>query len=661
MIRIKNPTPARLPSEYQEVEYIEGTGTQYIDTNFYPSNNSKIELDFEWKRGTANANVILYGGAEEYCKKDMTTYLTRETGAFQTVYGTQLGTAVTTIEQSTRTVITKDKNKDYKNGTLVKTFTEETFKSPVSLYLFAIHRTGNYVEVKEHYVMIYACKIWENDVLTRDYIPCYRKSDNAVGMYDLVEKKFYGNAGTGTFLMGSAVANTTRDINIKPALPNSNAVTRLPIEYQEVEYIKSTGSQFINTGFKPNSNSAVEMQVSDCANDGNLFGAYNGSWTTGFGVYENKVSAKNFYIHYYSNAQVSTTPPEKYVVKLTQGDLYIDGVRVYDGSVKSFSVNYPMYLLGANNSGVLSAKSCKLYYCKVYDNDVLVRDFVPCYRNSDKVAGLYDLVNNQFYTNAGGGTFTVGKALNTREIPIKRIYVGDKLVYGDGSAKYEQLVNYTMLYDRGDECVDITGGWILYASTLYPCVRQKNADHLYIALSSGRGQYSGFDTQNTIDTQEYSQVMLFSTWTFTNKYWKSHLTGYFDYGNFDYGTTNFTRKIDVKPCLKDSRQFRVEGHGGDSGRGTFLVYSIALVKEDNWQELASKTGITASSIDVLLNNSATLLSNKNAVDYMIYNCTGTFMLSAIQSSTFLTALNNSAYKTTIQANEHWNKFLSMVA
>ena len=24
---------------------------------------------------------------------------------------------------------------------------------------------------------------------------------------------------------------------------------------------------------------------------------------------------------------------------------------------------------------------------------------------------------------------------------------------------YEQLVNYTMLYDSGDECTDITGGW----------------------------------------------------------------------------------------------------------------------------------------------------------------------------------------------------------
>ena len=41
-------------------------------------------------------------------------------------------------------------------------------------------------------------------------------------------------------------------------------------------------------------------------------------------------------------------------------------------------------------------------------NDVLVREFIPCYRKADSVAGLYDLANNTFYTNAGSGVFVVG-------------------------------------------------------------------------------------------------------------------------------------------------------------------------------------------------------------------------------------------------------------
>jgi len=42
----------------------------------------------------------------------------------------------------------------------------------------------------------------------------------------------------------------------------------------------------------------------------------------------------------------------------------------------------------------------KMYYCKVYENNVLVRDLVPVYRVSDNVVWMYDNVNDVFYTNA---------------------------------------------------------------------------------------------------------------------------------------------------------------------------------------------------------------------------------------------------------------------
>ena len=50
----------------------------------------------------------------------------------------------------------------------------------------------------------------------------------------------------------------------------------------------------------------------------------------------------------------------------------------------------------------------ELYNFKMYDNDALVRNFIPCYRKSDNAAGLYDTVNNVFYTNAGTGKFIIG-------------------------------------------------------------------------------------------------------------------------------------------------------------------------------------------------------------------------------------------------------------
>jgi hypothetical protein len=63
--------------------------------------------------------------------------------------------------------------------------------------------------------------------------------------------------------------------------------------------------------------------------------------------------------------------------------------------------------LNNTDSWVDSRKfSWKLWYFKISESWTLVRDFVPCYRKSDSVIWMYDLVGKQFYTNAGSWTFT---------------------------------------------------------------------------------------------------------------------------------------------------------------------------------------------------------------------------------------------------------------
>lgn len=52
---------------------------------------------------------------------------------------------------------------------------------------------------------LYSMKLYENAVKVRDFIPCYRKSDNEIGLYDLVNGVFYTNAGSGTFAKGADV------------------------------------------------------------------------------------------------------------------------------------------------------------------------------------------------------------------------------------------------------------------------------------------------------------------------------------------------------------------------------------------------------------------------------------------------------------------------
>ena len=55
-----------------------------------------------------------------------------------------------------------------------------------------------------------------------------------------------------------------------------------------------------------------------------------------------------------------------------------------------------------------------MYSIKVYEDDVIFRNCIPCYKtieNSDEIKpGLYDLVEGRFYTNQGtGNDFDVGE------------------------------------------------------------------------------------------------------------------------------------------------------------------------------------------------------------------------------------------------------------
>ena len=60
----------------------------------------------------------------------------------------------------------------------------------------------------------------------------------------------------------------------------------------------------------------------------------------------------------------------------------------------------------------------KLYYFKIWDGETLVRDMIPCYRKTDNVAWLYDLVEWIFYTNQGTGDFIISSPTPPAETVI---------------------------------------------------------------------------------------------------------------------------------------------------------------------------------------------------------------------------------------------------
>ena len=240
---------------------------------------------------------------------------------------------------------------------------------------------------------------------------------------------------------------------------------------------------------------------------------------------------------------------------------------------------------------------------------------------------------------------------------------------------YEQLVNYIIFYDSGDDCNEVHGGWLgtyKAQSSTNLVEMSKNADHIYFSYKGSYWKYRWLYTTNKIDFTDYVGLTL-----------KGNATSNATYPHAAIGVVNgvsfnssnlpmWTKVAEVKSgpfTVCDLSEITGElnvmfgcGKGDSTSQtGSMYVYEVFAYKADDYAKLASKAGITATSIDDILTDSSTLLSNEDAVNFMIAQCTGDFMVSAIQNTTFLTALNNSPYKSVVQSNEHWAKFLAMVA
>ena len=199
---------------------------------------------------------------------------------------------------------------------------------------------------------------------------------------------------------------------INMVLPGAVETARLPKEYQEVEYIQSSGTQYIDTGFVSNQDTRLVADFQITATPTSTLGIFGTRKTAGstkgaFAIWNVSKAVRFDYNETPTSTGIATAG--YHVVDINKNIANIDGTS-FTATYASFNSTYPIFLFAVNNGGTADSRmvSASWYSCQIYDNGTLVRDFVPCYRKADNVAGLYDLVNDTFHTNAGSGTFDVG-------------------------------------------------------------------------------------------------------------------------------------------------------------------------------------------------------------------------------------------------------------
>ncbi len=193
------------------------------------------------------------------------------------------------------------------------------------------------------------------------------------------------------------------------------------LPYVRIEYLESTGTQWIDTGFKPNQDTRVIMTyLKQSGNDdiGWLFGSRNSIGVSSFGVFYDNAPAviqtdyndqRNNITNRIYNKKL-TVDKNKNVTEIIDFDTG-DTLATNTSAERTFSSNYNLYLSALNNGGSVSLyKTKSIYSCKIYNNDTLVRDFIPVL-DKNGTPCLYDKVEGKFYYNAGTGDFIAGPVI----------------------------------------------------------------------------------------------------------------------------------------------------------------------------------------------------------------------------------------------------------
>ena len=186
---------------YTQLDYIETTGTQYIDTGAIVSQlvSPIVEITLQY--------TSLSEHAQNSAESDRAWF---KMGIYRGKFSCQAGRSSKHIffsdadtQKHTLTLNTANSTCTLDNTT--KSL-EVAMLNTIDRSLFiAAQNTGSGTPYAPSIAKYYSYKIYSNNVLIRDMIPARRDSDGVLGMYDLATNTFYTNAGTGTFIAGSDV------------------------------------------------------------------------------------------------------------------------------------------------------------------------------------------------------------------------------------------------------------------------------------------------------------------------------------------------------------------------------------------------------------------------------------------------------------------------
>ena len=193
-----------LPDGYTAVDYLQSSGTQWIEMGVAPNQNTKAVLKIKINTFTSRGMSLIGSRTDVNSNNQFTTYLDDYGGTrflFRMDGQTKAisWTGLTTNKIYIVTLSGTEMKAELEDGTAVfsKTFSVSDFTSTATMALFrAKNVSGDCFQGR-----IYGCKHYNGDELIQDFQPCL-DTEGVPCMFDFVSQKPFYNKGTGSFTWG---------------------------------------------------------------------------------------------------------------------------------------------------------------------------------------------------------------------------------------------------------------------------------------------------------------------------------------------------------------------------------------------------------------------------------------------------------------------------
>ena len=258
-----------LPTQYQQLEYIESAGTSYFDTGYkFDITNDEFKVIFKGN-DTSNNGMIFASSSTPYIwlyyysNSGVRIYADNGSNGQQGIAGITSDLNQHTAEFKNKTYYIDGSNK----GTLSNTYGN----TRNNMWLFSYGGNGYPFKGRIYYV-----EIKNNGTYKRIFIPAKRLSDAAIGMYDLITQTFYTSSNTA-FTAGAAIGTLT--IQDNSGYNHNGTINSSPIISSET---MRYGSSIIFDGV----DDCIKIPFNDIIKDKN--------YTVSVWTYKTSIGTKNY-------------------------------------------------------------------------------------------------------------------------------------------------------------------------------------------------------------------------------------------------------------------------------------------------------------------------------------------------------------------------------